>query len=238
MKNILMLLIAAVLVFSLAACGAPKLPSDDGVNSGDPQTDGGTDSPVMETTSPDNGTEPPLTVDFGAIMAGNSAADTVWGKQDEATKQQLIAEGKADGLDVSFGSDGSMTVVDPANGETVVQNPDGTWNILGEDGSVGQYGGNWPENEFTRLLPKPDMELLAASTNEQEFTVGFKQATVEQVKAYVEQVKVKGFTVDPMTSDQTVGELVIYSYTAKNADGYTVTVSCAMGVSAVLLEKP
>ncbi len=177
-------------------------------------------------------------LDFGSILAGNGATDTVWGKQDEATKQQIIDEGKKDGVDISFGADGSMTVVDPENGTTVTQNPDGTWTVKGDDGTTGQYGGNWPENEFTRLLPKPEMELLVAATNEQEFTVGFNNATIDQVKAYAEAVKAKGFTVDAQTSDQTVGNLIIYSYTAKNTDGYIVTVSYAMGTSAVLLEKP
>ncbi len=229
MKRLLAILLTAMMVFALVACG------DNGDNPGDTDNPG-TSQGENQGGDENNGTKPDL--DFGAIMAGNGATDTVWGKQDEATKQQIIAEGKKDGVDISFGADGSMTVVDPESGDTIIQNPDGTWTIKSDDGTIGQYGGNWPENEFTKLLPKPDMELLAASTNEDAFTVGFKDATLDQVKAYVEQVKAKGFTVDSETSDQKVGDMVIYSYTAKNADGYTVTVSCAMGTSAVLLERP
>ncbi len=244
MKKLLIILICLIMMLSLAACMVTgEAPSGDNDAPDSVQSENG------QETNPENGEnadseeseeiiESLPEIDFNAILAGNTTADTVWGKQDEATKQQIIAEAKQDGVDVSFGADGSMTVVDPENGETIVQNPDGTWTIKGEDGYVGQYGGNWPENEFTKLLPKPDMELLAASENEQEFTVGFLNATVEQVKDYVEKVKDKGFTVDAQTSDQTVGDMVIYSYTAQNDAGYTVTVSCAMGVSAVLLEKP
>lgn len=210
MKKLFAILLALMLALSLAACGEKEK---------DPST-----------AASD--------IDFAAIMGGNGAAETVWGKQDETTKQQIIAEGKKDGYDISFSADGSMTVVDPESGETVIQNPDGTWSVKGEDGTVGQFGGNWPENEFTKLLPRPDMELLAASTNEHEFTVGFSNATIGQVKAYVEKVKAKGFTVDAATNDESVMGMTVYSYTARNADGYTVTVTYAMGTSAVLLEKP
>ncbi len=176
--------------------------------------------------------------DFDTVMGGNSSTDTIWGKQDEEVKQQMIAEGKEAGVEVSFGTDGSMTVVDPTTGDTVIQNPDGTWSIKSEDGTVGQYGGSWPENDFTKMLPKPDMELLIASTTDDSFNVGFKDATLAQVKAYAEKVKATGFTIDAEITDQAVGEMVVYAYTAQNAAGYTVTVAFTSGISSVIIEKP
>ncbi len=236
MKQLLALLLALMMVLSLAACGdKEETPSGGSYTPGASQGDdssGGEDPADPE----DTGVTPQL--DFGAIMAGNGKADTVWGKQDEATKQAIIAEGKKDGVDVSFAADGSMTVVDPVAGDTMIQSPDGTWSVKSEDGTVGQYGGNWPENEFTKLLPKPDFTLTAATTNETECTVAFQDADIEQIRAYVEKVKAAGFTIDPTTEDQEVMGMIIYTYVAKNADGYTVSVSSAMGVSAIEIEKP
>ncbi len=236
MKKLFTILLALVFVLSFSSCssGDPihsDHPTANQAQNGTNNSDGNTDKPKENTGTASN-------FDFGSMMAGNAATDTVWGKQDEATKQQIIADGKADGYHISFGRDGSMTIVDTNGGDTIIQNPDGTWTIKSDDGTIGQYGGNWPENEFTKLLPKPDMELLAATTNEQEFTVGFLNASLDQVKAYVEKVKAKGFTEDAQINDQKFGDMVIYSYIAKNADGYTVTVNFAMGTSAVLLEKP
>ncbi len=246
MKKALALLLALAMVFALTACDLGGTPSDSTLRRDDPptNTDGSTpknqeSEETKNTTDTTKAQDPTLSsFDLASVMMGTATTDVVWGKQDEATKQMIIDEGKKDGVDISFGADGSMTLVDPANGETITQKPDGTWVIKSDDGTEGQYGGNWPENEFTKLLPKPDMTLLAASTNDQSFTVGFQNATIDQVKSYTEEVKAAGFTVDAQTEDQNVMGITIYSYTAKNSAGYLVTVSYAMGTSAVLLEKP
>ncbi len=236
MKKLFALILALIMLLTLVSC---ELDVDElvnvlqGIASEAEKTD-------TDEASDDENTEvsDPAEFDFGAIMSGNSAADTIWGKQDDATKQAMIAEGAKDGMDVSFGNDGSMTVVDKATGETVIQKPDGTWVIKNADGSEGQFGGNWPENEFTKLLPKPDIELVAATSNESEFAVLFKNVTIDQVRAYADKVKAAGFTVDLEIQDQEVMGMVIYSYTAKNAAGYEVVITFAAGASGVTLIKP
>ncbi len=197
--------------------------------------DPGNDDP--EYNDPGN-TDIGTDIDFGSIMSGGGSSDVIYGELDEATKQLIIAEAQKDGVEVSFGADGSMTVVDATTGDTIVQKPDGTWVIKGSDGSEGQLGGNWPENEFTKLLPKPDFALLAASTTEYDFSVGFENVTAEQVKDYVERVKANGFTLDAETTDQETMGMEIYMYTAKNEAGYTVTVTFTAGISSVVVEKP
>lgn len=234
MKRFFVLLLTLVLLLVLAACDEPsETPSGDSHAPDATQTEG---NDTANNGGDNAGATPDL--DFGSILAGNGATDTIWGKQDEATKQQMIAAGKKDGVDVSFGADGSMTVVDPQTGDTVIQKPDGTWVIQGSDGSEGQFGGDWPENEFTKLLPKPDFALTGASTNEDEFAVLFQNVTIEQIRAYVEKVKAKGFTVDAELTDQEVMDMVIYSYEAQNADGYTVTVTFTGGTSGLMVSKP
>ncbi len=222
MKKLFAIVLVLLMAISLAACEDPldtKPGNDDGTTTGGNML-------------------VPGQIDFGAIMGGAGGTDVVWGKQDAATKQEIIAAGKADGVDISFGADGSMTVVDPETGDTVTQKPDGTWVIKGADGSEGQLGGNWPDNEFTKYLPKPDFPLMGTSVDGNMFTVAFSGVTVEQMKAYVEKAKAAGFTVDATTEDENYMGMQMYAYIAYNAQGYLLEVSYAMGVSGITLTKP
>jgi hypothetical protein len=171
--------------------------------------------------------------DVGSLIGGTGKLSDY----DAATRQQMIDEAKAEGGDLEFKSDGSVVYTDP-DGSKVIQNADGTWTWEDENGGQGQMGGNWPDNEFTKLLPKPDFALTAANTSDTEFSVAFTGVTVEQVKAYAEQVKSKGFTVNPNEQDQDIMGIVVYTYNAKNADGYTVEVTFAAGTTGMTLRKP
>lgn len=234
MKRLLAILLSGLLMLSLAACGGgdseqsgdDPLTRDDG--SAQQQTQGGTEN--SGDTTPD--------IDFGSIMAGNGATDTVWSEQDAATKQAILDAAKEDGYDASFGADGSLTIKDPETGETYVQKSDGTWTYQDAEGGEAQIGGDWPDNDFTKLLPKPDFEVSAANTDSEMFSAMFSGVTVEQIKEYAEMVKAAGFTVDPQTEDQDVMGMVMFTYTASNADGYTVNVYFAANTSSVTLEKP
>lgn len=235
--KLLALLLALTLVFTLTACG-------NGNNDDPSGSQQGTNTPLNredDTSSTgnqggENSTVNPEDIDFAAIMAGNGATDVVWGKQDEATKQAIIADAKKDGVDVSFGADGSMTVVD-TDGTTMVQKPDGTWVVKDEDGGEGQIGGDWPDNEFTKLIPKPDFELFAANTETDSFSVAFTSATIEQIRAYAAKVKAAGFNINEEVEDQEVMGMVIYSFTAENADGYTIEITSANGTSSITISK-
>ena len=167
-------------------------------------------------------------------MSGNGSTDTIYGQLDEASKQQIISDLAKDGYEASYGTDGSMTIVDP-DGTTMVQKPDGTWVVKEADGGEGQIGGDWPDNEFTKLIPKPDFELFAANTETNSFTVAFKSATVEQIRDYVTKVKAARFNIDEEVEDQEMMGMVIYSFTAENADGYTVEITSANGTSALTI---
>ena len=231
MKKILAILLAAMMVFALAACGDNNTTDPDKDSPGVSQS-----GENNEDQGGENSTVNPEDIDFAAIMAGNGATDVVWGKQDEATKQAIIADAKKDGVDVSFGADGSMTVVD-TDGTTIVQKPDGTWVVKDEDGGEGQIGGDWPENEFTKLVPKPSFELYAAVIEGETFSVMFTNATIEQIKAYAEQVKAAGFNLNEELTDENVMGMVIYSFAAENADGYSVEVFSASGTTGLRISK-
>ena len=174
--------------------------------------------------------------DFSAIVAGTGSSNTVWGQLDASAKQEIIAAAKAEGYDVSFDEDGRMTIKG-GDGVDFVQNADGTWNVKTEDGNVVQYGGNWPDNAFTRLIPKPDFPILAANTSEDEFTAAFQNVTVDQIRAYAAKLKACGFTIDAEEEDQTTYGVAVYTYNAYHADGYYVDLSFAAGQCGLTICK-
>ena len=135
-----------------------------------------------------------------------------------------------------FGNDGSMTVEDK-DGTVLVQKPDGSWTMQGEEGQSAQFGGDWPDNELTRLVPKPDFKLAGSSASDDEFTAAFQSVTVDQIKAYAERVKAKGFTVDAEEADQNVYGVVVYTYTAYDANGCCVAISFASGTGGITIRK-
>ena len=241
LTKFLALLLALTLVFTLAACG-------NGNNDDPSGSQQGTNAPLNredDTSSTENqggtqsGNNDPSNVgdiDIGSIMSGNGSTDTIYGRLDEASKQQIISDLAKDGYEASFGADGSMTIVDP-DGTTMVQKPDGTWVIKDEDGGEGQLGGDWPDNEFTKLIPKPDFELFAANTETDSFSVAFTSATIEQIKDYAAKVKAAGFNINEEVEDQEVMGMVIYSFTAENADGYTIEITSANGTSSITISK-
>ena len=232
MRKILLLLLSVVLVFSLVACGNEETPDPSGSENPGVSQSGENN----EDQGGENSTVNPEDIDFAAIMAGNGATDVVWGKQDEATKQAIIADAKKDGVDVSFGADGSMTVVD-TDDTTMVQKPDGTWVVKDEDGGEGQIGGDWPDNEFTKLIPKPDFELSAASGDDRMFTVAFSNATIEGIREYAEKLKDAGFTVDAEVTDSEAMGMTIYTYIASNGKGVTAELAFGLGASSLALKK-
>ena len=230
MKKILLLLLSVVLVFSLVACGNEETPDPSGSENPGVSQSGENN----EDQGGENSTVNPEDIDFAAIMAGNGATDVVWGKQDEATKQAIIADAKKDGVDVSFGTDGSMTVVD-TDGTTMVQKPDGTWTIKDAEGNEGQIGGDWPDNEFTQLVPRPDMDIQYAGEDEGEFAVTFAGATLEQIKAYADKLRGAGFTLDEEVEEQEAMGMALYSFSACNADDYQVELMYTAEISALTI---
>lgn len=236
MKKLITMLLALGLVATLGACGGEENKKDSHKDVAISIPGIGNVGDIGDINLSDIGDIDLSGVDIGSIMGG-AGADTVWGKQDEATKQAIIAGGKQNGMDISFAHDGTMTMVDPSTGDTYVQNPDGSWIIGDEEGGLIQTG-KWPDNEFTKLLPKPDFTVLSASTDADRFTASFNETTVEKVKAYVEAVKAKGFTVNGETTDEKYEDIVYFLYSAENEDGYKVDVTYAAELASVTLTKP
>jgi hypothetical protein len=237
MKKAILLILAPMLALSLAACGGGNdAPAESAGNQGGDTPLTRDDTGAAGTAVP-SGEDNAQDIDMGAIFSGNGG-DTLISSYDEATRQSIVNDAKEDGYDVEFETDGSMVMTDAATGETITQNADGTWTIGDSEGNRGQVGGDWPDNDFTKLLPQPDFALVGAQTSADQFAVGFSDATVEQVKEYTEKVKDKGFTVGAETQDENLAGMIIFMYSAKNADGYGVEVAFSSGTAGLIITKP
>jgi hypothetical protein len=87
-----------------------------------------------------------------------------------------------------------------------------------------QFSESWPENKFTDQLPKPDFQIAVAEPGETVYSV-VCEASVDQLKAYVESLKKAGFTINENTTEENAFSVSAYSYTASNEAGYTVEVN-------------
>jgi len=167
-----------------------------------------------------------------------SNSDTIYGQMTAEEKAAFIESAKLSGCTVTFNADGSTTFTYD-DGAVTVQHADGTWTYSDEDGTTTtQFGGEWPDNEFTRLVPKPAFgELLGAVTGEDSFYVSFVDTDLDQVRAYIEQVKAKGFTKNAEAVDETAFGIAVVSYTAYNAAGYKIEITSTMGVNGITISK-
>ena len=235
MKKILVLMLSLLLVFSLVACDSGDNPNPSGTNNNDDPLNR---DPGISQSGNQGGTQGGATSgDVGSMISGIGSSTALYSDMDAASKQAFIAEGARQGLDISFGADGSTTIVDTTDGTTLIQKPDGNWVFSDGQGGEGQIGGNWPDNEYTKLVPKPSFELYAAVIEGETFSVMFTNATIEQIKAYAEQVKAAGFNLNEELTDENVMGMVIYSFAAENADGYSVEVFSASGTTGLRISK-
>lgn len=101
----------------------------------------------------------------------------------------------------------------------------------------GLLNSEWPDNEYTKQVPTPDMKILHSNSDDDGFTVAFNNASAEQIKAYAEKLKAAGFTTDAEEEDKEVMGMAIYSYTASNSDGYSVSLTFAVGSAGLVISK-
>ena len=183
-------------------------------------------------------TAPAQNLDLGAMLMGGKMP-IVFSALPQAQKEAMKAEAAKEGTTITFNSDGSTTFTDK-DGSLAVQQPDGTMTYKDAEGNEGRLGAGtvWPDNDLTRLVPKPDM--IVAATNMEGnnvFTVLFANPTMEQLRAYAEKVKAAGFSNNVVSEDQEAMGMKIFSFSASNANGIKVEIFSAMGTSGMSLEK-
>lgn len=173
--------------------------------------------------------------DLSADLSVFEDSNIIYSELSNAEKQAIIAEGEASGVDVVFNSDGSTSFF--SEGMETRQNADGTWVWKDENNDNVYLGSSWPDNEYSRLIPKPDFEVTNAYTLEDTFLVAFSGESLEDVKDYVEKLKKAGFNLDGYTDEYIINGEIVYSFAAQNKDGYSVEVSSAYGVISLTIYK-
>ena len=95
----------------------------------------------------------------------------------------------------------------------------------------------WPDNEFTRVLPKPGISFSVIVSSKDEFVLVFTGAALDDIKAYAEQLKAAGFTIDADTTEMEVLSITVYTYKARNAGGYEVELTSSYGSGGLNVSK-
>lgn len=90
----------------------------------------------------------------------------------------------------------------------------------GGESTTGNADSKWPDNEFTQQVPKPDFPVSSAMTMGTIFTAVLQDVTADQLRAYAEQVKGAGFTIEPGGMDADG----VFQYSAYNEAGYWVMI--------------
>ena len=67
--------------------------------------------------------------------------------------------------------------------------------------------------------------------------IQFANLTAEDVRAYAEQLKSAGFTVDAETTDEEHFGTWVYTYIAYNSDGIKVELSGVAGISSIVISR-
>lgn len=89
-----------------------------------------------------------------------------------------------------------------------------------DDGVMeGRVTGDWPEHELAQSVPRPDFSVVMTTEDDYGFTTVFEAVSMEQAKAYVEQLKGAGFIEDAETYQEEVYGTTIYTYSAYDTAG-------------------
>ena len=99
------------------------------------------------------------------------------------------------------------------------------------------FGDKWPDNEFTKNLPKPKIPILQVMDYDGDFYVIFDSTNVKEVKAYVEQLKAAGFTSDVYEDEWDYEGETFYSFTGRSAVGLEVSIVVAGGSATMSVIK-
>jgi ABC-type glycerol-3-phosphate transport system substrate-binding protein len=95
----------------------------------------------------------------------------------------------------------------------------------------------WPDNEYTKQAVKPDIPIRISGNFEmggvKGFSLEFENATIEQLKAYAQKLKEKGFSLNAFESDDSS----MYSFSAENSAGYGVLITWAQGKAGMMISK-
>ena len=91
----------------------------------------------------------------------------------------------------------------------------------------------WPDNEITRQVPKPAFATPTIVADNDSIVVMSNSSTLSEAKSYVAQLKAAGFTKDIYEDTNSVAGYDIYTFTAENQNGLSVSLTFAAGTVTV-----
>ena len=101
--------------------------------------------------------------------------------------------------------------------------------------SIG-FSDEWPDNEFTRQVPKPDFAIITIVSNDSVFSADFEIITEEQALTYAEQLIAAGFTpVRVGDSHHDKGER--YRLDTDNAAGYSLVFTWLPNTTNLMINR-
>jgi len=161
-------------------------------------------------------------------------------------QQEIISEGRERGVEITFNSDGSVTL--EQNGSISIINSDGSleFRTTFRGGEKWQAGGNFPINALTQLIPTPNFAILTTVGDEAEFTLMAHNVTLAQIQDYVEQSKRRGFSIDIEErlisgNDEARQRLFgdglgdYFTFSARDSSGNTLEISYTETTSSALI---
>ena len=98
------------------------------------------------------------------------------------------------------------------------------------------FSSDWPNNEFTKQVPKPKFTVSFGDENESEYSA-LCNASIAEIKAYVKDLQKAGFTRNASTTDESIFGMAVYSYEAVNDKGYRVSIGNAMGITTFTISR-
>lgn len=219
MKRLFAILLALAMVFALSACGGKDDPAPSGGSQGGnaPLT---REDPSAQSSTPTPDAQTPVTDPAGGYDPGADLQEQIDSlNRNNLTPEQITAieaDAKEGGYEVQWEADGSMSIKD---GDATLTT-----------------SGDWPDNEFTKLIPAPKVGTIgAAQVSESDCTI-IMTWTAEEAKEYAAQVKDVGFDQD--VEEQDMAGMGVYAFSGFNADGVEVSVSFMSGTGGISIFNP
>jgi len=123
---------------------------------------------------------------------------------------------------------------EPNTGSGDINNFSNLADAMNQLGQV--FSAEWPENEFTKQVPRPKFEVSIGTLTEEGYSA-LSGALIADLKDYVEDLKRAGFNKDAETTDTSAMGFTVYDYQAHNGKGYYVEIGNAMGMSTISITK-
>jgi hypothetical protein len=137
-----------------------------------------------------------------------------------------VVEKNCKKMDVKKNGEEFHINTDDTNGKNTKMFLDNDKMKIENKNGYGQFSGEWPDDEYTRLLPKPPFPLIFANAKKGKFGAMFdaKAVKMNMIESYADKLKSRGFTVDAKESK--LSSINHFSYKAKNSNGYFVRFTC------------